>query len=212
MPRKMMSAVAGRLDLVAEDLNRWPRPSAAILLSISRLDDCASVLCASRMQTASVPRSAWQLSTSSSPKKWDFPEPRPPIGALVARGRQQRLEDLSCRDFQGGRSTGPHAMEEQARWRAVRTCNEVDDRESGRVRMRHALLRGFPIEDVWSTHEAAKAAADRRYRIRFGRRQHPRIWIGGVNSGQSGEPASEATRRIQRKRVTCALPEAVVEA
>src|ERR1700733_12450307 len=34
------------------------------------------------MQTASVPRSAWQVSTKSSPKKCDFPEPLPPCTPL----------------------------------------------------------------------------------------------------------------------------------
>lgn len=37
-----------------------------------------------------------------------------------------------------------------------------------------------------------------------GRRRHPRIWIGGVNASQSGEPASKATRRIRRKMVAYA--------
>src|SRR5882757_11574147 len=63
-----------------------PTPSAAILLSISRLLDCASVSCASRMQTADVPRSAWQISTRSSPKKCDFPEPLPPYALLYRAG------------------------------------------------------------------------------------------------------------------------------
>src|SRR6202035_856715 len=54
------------------------RRRPAILLSIRRLLDCASVFCASRMHTAEVPRSAWQISTRSSPKKCDFPEPLPP--------------------------------------------------------------------------------------------------------------------------------------
>jgi hypothetical protein len=34
-----------------------------------------------------VPRSAWQVSTNSSPKKWDFPEPRPPNAALYRAGK-----------------------------------------------------------------------------------------------------------------------------
>jgi hypothetical protein len=62
-------AVTRRFDLVGEQPEPFPTPSEAILLSISRFDDCASVRCASRMQTASVPRSAWQVSTKSSPKK-----------------------------------------------------------------------------------------------------------------------------------------------
>src|SRR5450755_4714753 len=39
------------------------------------------------MQTASVPRSAWQVSMRSSPKKCDFPEPRPPCTPLQRPGR-----------------------------------------------------------------------------------------------------------------------------
>nr|GAJ36698.1 hypothetical protein BDOA9_0159160 [Bradyrhizobium sp. DOA9] len=64
--------------LSLNNLKPCPSPRLAILPSIKRFDDCASVRCASRMQTASVPRSAWQVSTRSSPKKCDFPEPRPP--------------------------------------------------------------------------------------------------------------------------------------
>ena len=94
-------AVAGRFDLVAEHLEAVPRPSAAILLSISRLDDCASVRCASRMQTASVPRSAWQVSTRSSPKKCDLPEPRPAERALVARGLRAAAQRPSLSGFSG---------------------------------------------------------------------------------------------------------------
>ena len=56
------------------------------MLSIRRLEDCASVFCASRMHTAEVPRSAWQISTRSSPKKCDFPDPRPPCTALYLAG------------------------------------------------------------------------------------------------------------------------------
>src|SRR5882757_5782673 len=78
----MISPSPGVSILSLKTLKPWPRPSAATLLSISRLEDCASVRCASRMQTASVPRSAWQVSTSSSPKKCDLPEPRPPNAAL----------------------------------------------------------------------------------------------------------------------------------
>jgi hypothetical protein len=64
--------------LSLNSLNPWPRPSEAILPSISRFDDWARGRCASRMQIASVPRSAWQVSTKGSPKKCDLPEPRPP--------------------------------------------------------------------------------------------------------------------------------------
>ena len=78
IPRKMISPSPGVSILSLNSLNPRPTPSEAILLSISRFDDCASVRCASRMQTASVPRSAWHVSTSNSPKKCDFPEPRPP--------------------------------------------------------------------------------------------------------------------------------------
>src|SRR5215467_13843198 len=78
----MMRPSPGVSILSLKILNCDPRPSAAILPSISRLEDCASVRCASRMQTASVPRSAWQVSTRSSPKKCDLPEPRPPCNPL----------------------------------------------------------------------------------------------------------------------------------
>ena len=69
MPRKMMRPSPGVSILSVNSLKPLPTPSEAILLSISRFEDCASVRCASRIQTASVPRSAWQVSTSSSPKK-----------------------------------------------------------------------------------------------------------------------------------------------
>src|SRR3954454_3819644 len=82
MPRKMTMPSPGVSILSANGLKPLPTPSEAILLSIRRFDDCASVRCASRMQTASVPRSAWQVSTRSSPKKWDFPEPLPPCAPL----------------------------------------------------------------------------------------------------------------------------------
>src|SRR4051812_29171695 len=86
MPRKMMMPSPGVSILSLYSLKPLPIPSAAILLSINRLLDCASVRCASRMQTASVPRSAWQVSTRSSPKKWDFPEPLPPCAPLYLAG------------------------------------------------------------------------------------------------------------------------------
>jgi hypothetical protein len=58
------------------------RPITDAATLYGSVEDCASVRCASRMQTASVPRSAWQVSTKSSPKKCDFPEPRPPNAPL----------------------------------------------------------------------------------------------------------------------------------
>src|SRR5258707_1225322 len=76
-----------------------PMPSEAILLSISRLLDCASDRCASRMQTASVPRSAWQVSTRSSPKKCDFPEPRPPKAPLYRTGWSSGSKTLAVGIF-----------------------------------------------------------------------------------------------------------------
>ena len=51
-------AAAGRLDFIAIQLEPMAEAELAILPSISRLEDCASVRCASRMQTADVPRSA----------------------------------------------------------------------------------------------------------------------------------------------------------
>src|SRR6186713_2731644 len=95
MPLKMMTPSPGVSILSLKTLNRWPRPRLAILLSISRLDDCASVRCASRMHTADVPRSAWQLSTRSSPKKWDFPEPLPPYTPLYRAGASSGSNTLA---------------------------------------------------------------------------------------------------------------------
>src|SRR3954447_5660588 len=86
MPRKMTMPSPGVSILSANGLKPLPTPSEAILLSIRRFDDCASVRCASRMQTASVQRSAWQVSTRSSPKKWDFPDPLPPYTPLYRAG------------------------------------------------------------------------------------------------------------------------------
>src|SRR4030081_2265393 len=51
------------------------------------------------MQTASVPRSAWQGSTRSSPKKWDFPEPRPPCAALYRAGTSNGSKILAVGIF-----------------------------------------------------------------------------------------------------------------
>src|ERR1700732_4610182 len=82
----MMSPSPGVSILSLKILNWWPRPRLAILFSIKRLDDCASVCCASRMHTAEVPGSAWQISMSSSPKKCDLPEPLPPNAALYRAG------------------------------------------------------------------------------------------------------------------------------
>src|ERR1700722_7315715 len=82
----MMTPSPGVAILSLNTLNRWPRPRPAILRSIRRFDDCASVFCASRMHTAAVPRSAWQVSTRSSPKKCDLPEPLPPCTALYLAG------------------------------------------------------------------------------------------------------------------------------
>src|SRR3979411_1757351 len=99
MPRKMMMPSPGVSILSLKILNPLPTPREAILLSISRLEDCASVRCASRMQTASVPRSAWQVSTRSSPKKWDFPEPRPPCAALYRAGTSNGSKILAVGIF-----------------------------------------------------------------------------------------------------------------
>jgi hypothetical protein len=74
--------LARRSILSLNGLKPLASPSEAILLSISRLEDCTSVRCASWMHTASVPRSAWQVSTSNSPKKCDLPDPRPPYTPL----------------------------------------------------------------------------------------------------------------------------------
>src|SRR6266852_690414 len=86
MPRKIMMPSPGASILSLNILNWRPSPRAAILLSITRVLDCASVRWDSRMQTAEVPRSAWQVSTSNSPKKCDLPEPRPPYAALYRAG------------------------------------------------------------------------------------------------------------------------------
>src|ERR1700712_4294565 len=47
------------------------------------------------MQTASVPCSAWQVSTRSSPKKWDFPEPLPPYAPLYRAGCSKGSKTLA---------------------------------------------------------------------------------------------------------------------
>ena len=99
MPRKMIRPSPGVSILSVNSLKPLPTPSEAILLSINRFEDCASVRCASRIQTASVPRSAWQVSTSSSPKNAIF-RTAAAVNPFVARGRQERLEDLRCGDFQ----------------------------------------------------------------------------------------------------------------
>jgi hypothetical protein len=82
MPRKMTMPSPGVSILSLKILKPLPTASEAILLSISRFEDCPSDRCASRMQTAEVPRSAWHLSTNNSPKKCDLPLPRPPKAPL----------------------------------------------------------------------------------------------------------------------------------
>src|SRR5882757_7379924 len=99
MPRKMTMPSPGVSILSVNTLNPVPIPSEAILLSIKRFDDCASVRCASRMQTASVPRSAWQVSTSNSPKKCDLPEPLPPCTALYRAGLSSGSKTLAVGIF-----------------------------------------------------------------------------------------------------------------
>src|SRR6202012_1009903 len=99
MPRKMISPSPGVSILSLNSLKPWPRPSAEILPSINRLDESASVRCASRMQTASVPSSAWQVSTSSSPKKCDLPEPLPPKAPLYRAGASSGLNILAVGIF-----------------------------------------------------------------------------------------------------------------
>ena len=79
---EMMRPSPGVSILSLNGLKPLASRSEAILLSISRLEDCASVRCASWMHTASVPRSAWQFSTSNSPQKCDLPDPRPPYTPL----------------------------------------------------------------------------------------------------------------------------------
>src|ERR1700676_1262267 len=99
MPLKMMRPSPGVSILSLNSLNWLPTPRLAILLAIRRLLDCASVRCASRMQTASVPRSAWQVSTSSSPKKCDFPEPLPPYRPFYRAGRSSASKTLAVGIF-----------------------------------------------------------------------------------------------------------------
>src|ERR1700731_2890771 len=99
MPRKMMTPSPGVAILSLKILNGWPRRRPAILLSIRRLEDCVSVFCASRMHTAEVPRSAWQVSTGSSPKKCDFPEPLPPYRPLYRAGASSDSKTLAVGIF-----------------------------------------------------------------------------------------------------------------
>src|ERR1700730_7436910 len=51
------------------------------------------------MQTASVPSSASQVSTRSSPKKCDFPEPLPPYAPLYRAGTSRGAKILAVRIF-----------------------------------------------------------------------------------------------------------------
>src|ERR1700753_976638 len=124
-------------------LKRLPRPSAAILFSISRLLDCASVRCASRMQTASVPGSAWQVSSKSSAKKCDLPEPGPPKTPLWRAGSSSgsnifavgifrtdndpldsmnQFQRATVAVLQGLRRLAPTAIEDRIRRRNPRRC------------------------------------------------------------------------------------------
>jgi hypothetical protein len=57
------------------------------VLSSSRLLDCASVFCTSRMHTASVPRLSTHVSTNNLPKTWLLPDPRPPYAPLYLAGK-----------------------------------------------------------------------------------------------------------------------------
>ena len=127
MPRKMMTPSPGVSILSENGLNPLPTPSEAILLSINRFEDCASVRRASRMQTASVPRSAWQVSTRSSPKKCDLPEPRPPYTPLYLAGARSDSKTPAVGIFRIDNGT-TYSMRKQARcpqW----TRKQSDDRD-----------------------------------------------------------------------------------
>src|SRR5215813_10200772 len=98
------------------------------------------------MQTASVPRSAWQVSTRSSPKKCDFPEPRPPKAALYLEGARSgskifavgilrvdndaldavdEFERAIIAVLQGLRGLAPSAVEDRVRGRDARGVGGV---------------------------------------------------------------------------------------
>ena len=102
-------------------------------------------------------------------------------------------------------------MNEQAHcWQ--RRCKEVDDRDNGRCDATR-FATGPPLPKT--AGQSTKQPVLRQFVVIesvLGRRQHPPIWIGRINAGQSGEPASEATRRVRRKPVAWALPDAAVEA
>src|SRR5260221_14213399 len=72
--------------LSCQILNSDSNPSVAIFFSISRLLECARLCCTSRMQTADVPFISTHDATRRSPKKWLFPEPRPPHTPLYLAG------------------------------------------------------------------------------------------------------------------------------
>src|SRR5882724_284770 len=92
MPRKMMTPSPGVSILSVNTLKRWPRLNATILLSIRRLLDCASDLCASRMHTADVPRRREQRLEYLG--GWDSQDgqSRARFSGSVRRGRRRRFE------------------------------------------------------------------------------------------------------------------------
>ena len=98
MPRKIMTPSPGVSILSLNIRNWWPRPRLAILPSIKPLEDCASVLCASRMQTASVPRSAWQVSTIAVLIGQRRLAPAPVQNGVGGRGPRRRGGVLAAHD------------------------------------------------------------------------------------------------------------------
>src|SRR6185437_361661 len=148
-------------------LKPGPRPSEAILLSISRLEDCASVRCASRMQTASVPRSAWQVSTRSSPKKCDLPEPLPPNTPLYRAGASSGSNTRAVGIFRVDNDTLDFLDELESAIVAILqrlhrfAPAAIEDRRRGRNARRGGRVLGLHDADQGIDRRAGVAARDR---------------------------------------------------
>ena len=117
---------AWRLGAAVTPINPSLRP-AEVNYQVS--DARATVLIVEKTPEfdASVPRSAWQVSTRSSPKKCDLPEPRPPYTPLYLAGARSDSKTPAVGIFRIDNGT-TYSMRKQGRcpqW----TRKQSDDRD-----------------------------------------------------------------------------------
>lgn len=95
-PVKIMTPSPGVWICFSKTLNpsASPNPNCRSLTSISRLEESFRDFCTSRMHTASMPRWLKHSSISSSAKKCDLPDPRPPKAPLYRAGASSGRKTL----------------------------------------------------------------------------------------------------------------------